>query len=267
MGNVLENRDLRKRIAWMTWHSKEGHIPSAFSIIDIIVELYENFLSLDFMNLKSATRDYFILSKGHGCAALYAYFEKRGILREQDLLDKNKKNGILATHPDKNKVPGVEASTGSLGNGIGFALGIALGLKTDGLKNRVITLVGDAECNEGTVWECALLAPHLKLDNFVVIIDNNQSSNPTLPVPDFKSKFEAFGWQTFEISGHSANEIRQSFSEIINSSNNGQPKCIVANTVKGKGFREMEQNFGRWHSKVPNEEELNEILLGIENYD
>jgi transketolase len=263
---MLLNKELRKRIAWMTWHSKEGHIPSAFSILDLIVLAYEKFLNINPQELESKNRDYFILSKGHGCSALYAYFEQIGILSETDIENKNKSNGILATHPDRNKVPGIEASTGSLGNGIGFALGIALGLKIENAQNKVLTILGDAECNEGTVWECALLAPHLKLDNFTIIIDNNHSCDPTLPVPNLPEKFRAFGWQVFEINGHVQKDIIECFESIKDTGSNGMPKCIIANTVKGKGVPNMENNYGHWHSKVPSDLELSEIMVAIDNY-
>jgi transketolase len=261
----LANKELRKRIAWMTWHSQEGHIPSAFSIIDLVSVLYSKILKIDKRNLKSENRDYFILSKGHGCSALYAVLEKEGIITEDDILSKNLEHGILATHPDRNKIPGVEASTGSLGNGIGFALGIALGLKIDNLQNKVVALLGDAECNEGTVWECALLAPHLKLNNFFIIIDNNHSADPTLPLPDLPGKFRAFGWEVREVNGHSERDFLQSFKDFNLS--NDKPKCIIANTIKGKGVPSMEENFGAWHSKIPNEAELLMINSAIDNYE
>lgn len=263
---MLLNKDLRKKIAWMTWHSKEGHIPSAFSIVDLIVHLYKKVLVFDSSNLKSQDRDFFILSKGHGCAALYAYFWEIGVLSEENINTKNAKNGILATHPDRNKVPGVEASTGSLGNGVGFAVGIALGLKNDSRKNKVFTILGDAECNEGTVWECALLAPHLKLDNLTVIIDNNHSCDPTLPIPNIAKKFESFGWQVFEINGHSQSDLDECFKKIENENQNGLPKCVIANTIKGKGVPFMESDYGKWHSKVPSESELSQIEKAINEY-
>lgn len=250
----------------MTWHSREGHIPSAFSILDLVVIFYENYLQIDWKNLQSEDRDYFVLSKGHGCSALYAYLEKRGVLTEEQIKSKNLREGILATHPDRNKVPGIEASTGSLGNGIGFALGLALGLKIDNKSNKVVTILGDAECNEGTVWECALLAPHLKLDNLTAIIDYNHSCDPTLPVGNLVAKFESFGWHTFEVDGHSKEDLEKLIIRLTNEQRTGKPICIVANTVKGKGVPAMEANYGAWHSKVPNADELKEIWEAIDTY-
>ena len=204
---MLYNKDLRKEIAWMTWNSKEGHIPSAYSILDIVTFLYDEFLNYDFNDVNSKNRDYFILSKGHGCSALYVVLKKKGLISQKDLEDKNKQFGKLATHPDKTKIPGVEASTGSLGNGIGFALGVALGLKIEKKTNKVITIIGDAESNEGLVWECSLLASHLKLGNLCVILDYNRSCDSVLPLPNPKKKWDSFGWNVKEVNGHNKKQI------------------------------------------------------------
>jgi transketolase len=263
---MLYNKDLRKEIAWMTWHSKEGHIPSAYSILDIISFLYEDFLKINYKKLDSEDRDYFILSKGHGCSALYAVLKKNGVITQKDLEDKNKEYAKLATHPDRTKISGVEASTGSLGNGIGFALGVALGLKIKNKNNKVITIIGDAESNEGTVWECSLLASHLKLGNLCVILDYNRSCDPTLPLPNPKKKWESFGWDVKEIDGHNIEEIKDKMNSLV-FSHNSKPHMIVANTVKGKGVKDMENNYGGWHSKVPNDEELKKINNDIDNYE
>ena len=263
---MLYNKDLRKEIAWMTWHSKEGHIPSAYSILDLVTFLYDEFLNFDYKNVKSESRDYFILSKGHGCSALYAVFKKKGLISQKDLEDKNKEFGKLATHPDRTKIPGVEASTGSLGNGMGFALGVALGLKIKKKENKVIAIIGDAESNEGTVWECSLLASHLKLGNLCVILDYNRSCDPTLPLPDPKKKWHSFGWDVKEVNGHNIPEIKKVMNSI-DFSPNSKPKMIVANTIKGKGVKDMENNYGAWHSKVPNDNELKKIHQDINDYE
>ena len=199
-------------------------------------------------------RDYFILSKGHGCAALYVTLEKYGFITQKDLERKSKEDGILGGHPDCTKVPGVEASTGSLGHGIVTALGIALGLKIKNKKNKVITLIGDGESNEGTVWETALVASNLKLGNFCVIVDNNQSAAQILPVPNMKQKWESFGWETYEIDGHSEEEIFSTLNKI-SFDFNSKPKIIIANTVKGKGVSFVE-GHGPWHHHIPTDEEL-----------
>ena len=263
---MLLNKDLRKKIAWMTWHSKEGHIPSAYSILDVVSYLYDGYLKFDLNNLNSDERDYFILSKGHGCSALYAVLNKIGIITDDDLNDKNNEFARLATHPDKTKIPGVEASTGSLGNGIGFALGIALGLKIKKKNNKVITIIGDAESNEGTVWECALLGRHQMLGNLCVVLDNNRSCDPTLPLINPREKWESFGWNAIEIDGHSWPELDSAFKSI-DFDFNKKPTIIIANTVKGKGVPKMESNYGGWHSKVPNDIEINEIYEALEQYE
>ena len=258
------NQDLRKRIAWMTWHSREGHIPSGFSIIDILDILYGEFLEVSPTSVGDPGRDFFILSKGHGSPALWAVLEKYGFISAEDINNKNGFDGILATHPDRNKVPAVEASTGSLGNGIGMALGIALGLKSDGLPNKVYTLVGDAECNEGTVWETFLLAGVLGTGNMCVVVDYNHSADPTVPMGDLVSKVTSFGWDVVEIDGHSPAEIRAAFQSFLGKESSDRPFCVIANTVKGKGSTSMEQNFGHWHSKVPSDQELGEIYEEID---
>lgn len=250
------NADLRKRIAWMTWHSREGHIPSGLSIVDILDILYGEFLNITPVNTKDENRDYFILSKGHGSPALWAVLEKYGFITENDINQKNEFKGILATHPDRNKVPGVEASTGSLGNGIGMALGVALGLRNDSLSNKVFALVGDAECNEGTVWESFLLGGVLNLGNLCIIVDYNHSADPTVPMGDLASKVTSFGWDVLEIDGHSPPEIRRAFQMFDDRASGKKPFCVIANTIKGKGSRSMEANFGQWHSKVPSDDEL-----------
>ena len=238
----------------MVYRAGEGHIPSAFSIIDIIAYIYDKVIKFDYKNPAWNERDYFILSKGHGCAALYVVLEKHGFLTQKDLDSKSKKGGILGGHPDRTKVPGIEASTGSLGHGLPTGLGIALGLKIRDKKNKVIVLVGDGECNEGAIWESALIAPNLKLGNICCIVDNNGSAAQVLPVSDLKLKFEAFGWETHEINGHNQKEIEELF-ETIRFELDGKPKLVVANTIKGKGVSFMETH-GPWHYKVPNKEEL-----------
>ena len=261
----LLNKDLRKKIAWMTWHSKEGHIPSAYSILDIVNFLYQDFMVFNPNDLEADDRDYFILSKGHGCSALYAVLNQFGIITDDDLNNKNGQFARLATHPDSTKIQGIEASTGSLGNGIGFALGVALGLKIKNKSNRVFVIIGDAESNEGTVWESALLASHIGLSNVCVILDNNHSCDPTLPVPDAYDKWSSFGWDATEIDGHDLEQIKKTFNNL--DFDKQKPKIIIANTVKGKGVPEMEENYGGWHSKVPNDVELTHINKQIDDYE
>ncbi len=250
----MMNKDLRKKIVDMVYKAGEGHIPSAFSIIDIIAYLYDKVLKFDPRKPSWEGRDYFILSKGHGCAALYVVLAKHGYIKQSDLDNKSKKGAILGGHPDRTKVPGAEASTGSLGHGIVTAMGIALGLKIRNKKNKVFVLVGDGECNEGTIWEAALVAANLKLGNFCCIVDNNGSASQVLPVSNLLDKWSSFGWEAHRINGHSGEDIEKVFGDL-EFNLNAKPKVIVADTVKGKGVGFMETH-GPWHYKVPNKEEL-----------
>lgn len=252
------NADLRKTVAEMVHRAGEGHIPSSYSIVDILEHLYSHVLKYDPKNPKWEERDYFILSKGHAAAGFFSVLHKHGFLTDQDLSDYSTKRGILGGHPDCTKVPGAEASTGSLGHGFPFAMGIALGLRIQNRPNRVITLVGDGECNEGTIWETALVASNMQLGNFAVIVDFNESSDQVLPVRDLKKKWEAFNWKAHEIDGHSESELKGVFEEI-HWSKQGQPTAIVARTVKGKGVSFVE-GHGLWHHKVPNSDDMKKII-------
>jgi len=245
------------KIVETVYSGKHGHIPSAFSIIDILEILYRDYLKFDPKNLDWPGRDYFILSKGHGCVALYVILERYGILTQRDLDLFCKPGGILGEHADVTQVPGVEASTGSLGHGFPFAMGHALGLRLRGQPNKVWVMVGDGECNEGTVWETALVAANLQLGNLCCIVDKNGSAATILPVDPLRAKWDAFGWETFEIDGHSEEEICCALDSLTFSAV-GKPKVIVANTLKGKGVSMME-GHGVWHSRVPNEVELEQI--------
>ena len=256
-GDILANSDLRKKIVDLIFGAGEGHIPSAFSIIDLLAFLYSDFLKFDHKNPQWPQRDYFILSKGHGCAALYVILQEYGFITKEDLTQKGRENGILGGHPDCTKIPGVEASTGSLGHGIGTALGVALGLRIRKMNNKVICLIGDGESNEGTVWECALVAAHLKLGSLCCILDNNGSAEKILPVTKLREKWEAFDWEVHVIDGHNTEEIAGTFKKLKFEST-AKPKMIVANTKKGKGISFMEAQ-PTWHYKAPKKEELDLI--------
>lgn len=255
------NKPLRRRIVDMVVEGKDGHIPSAFSIIDIIVTLYENILKFDPKNPKWEDRDYFILSKGHGCLALYVVLKEHGILTEHDLGMFCKPGGILGEHPDCTKVPGAEASTGSLGHGFPFAVGIALGLRIRDKSNRVYVLVGDGECHEGTIWEAANVANNLQLGNLCVIVDWNGSAAQLMPHDDLPAKWNAFGWKTKVIDGHSDEEIKSALSGV-DFCIKGVPTVIIAKTVKGKGVPILE-GHGIWHHRIPNNEEYKIIMEAL----
>jgi transketolase len=252
------NNDLRIKIAKMVFKAKEGHIPSSFSIVDIVEFLYGNILRYDPNNMKSNERDYFILSKGHGAAALYAVLHKYGILSDEDIENYSLSGGILGGHPDMTKVPGAEASTGSLGHGFPTAMGVALGLKIQNKNNHVYTLLGDGECHEGTIWESANVANNLRLGNFCAIVDWNGSASQLMPLDNLIAKWSAFGWEVHEVDGHSLEALRNCFGSL-SFSLHGTPKVILAKNIKGSGVKFLE-GHGQWHHKIPSINELDEII-------
>lgn len=249
------NKELRRNIVEMVTKAKEGHIPSSFSIVDLIHFLYASVLRVDPKKPKWEGRDYFILSKGHGCAALYVVLRKFGFLSAEDIASYSLKGGILGGHPDLTKVPGAEASTGSLGHGFPTAAGIALGLKIQKRPNRVYALLGDGECNEGTIWEAALVAAKQQLSNLTAIVDLNGSAAQILPVDPLLAKWEAFGWDAVEIDGHDEQAMAKAFAQQTK----GKPRAVIAKTVKGKGVSFIE-GHGKWHHRIPDPEELRLIL-------
>ncbi len=244
-------KHLRKQILNMAFEAQSGHIPSAFSILDIIWILYNRILNVYPTTLKLSSRDIFILSKGQGCLALYVVLAERGFISDKDLTLFCKSGGILGGHPDATKIPGVEASTGSLGHGLPIGLGFALAAKIQAVERKTIVLVGDGECNEGSIWEAALLASHHKLKNLICIIDYNHSTDRALSIENPADKFKAFGWNIIEIDGHDHTEIERALkTDSIN-----KPLAIIAHTIKGKGCQTLENNPA-WHHRAPTELEL-----------
>lgn len=254
--------DLRKKIVDMITNAGEGHIPSSFSIVDIIATLYEHHLKFDPKNPDWEKRDYFILSKGHGCGAFYVVLAKYGFISKKTLDEYGRFGSILGGHPDRTKVPGVEASTGSLGHGLPFAIGVALGQKILNNPNRVYVLVGDGECHEGTIWESALVAQNLKLNNLCCIVDFNGSSAQILPHPNITRQWDAFGWNVLEVNGHSEDDLNKAFIQFKENANT-KPTIIIAHTVKGKGVSFLETH-GPWHHKIPNKEEYQSIMRELD---
>lgn len=255
---MVINRGLRKTIAEIVCRAKEGHIPSSYSIVDVIHFLYENILQFDPKNPNWNERDYFILSKGHGSAALFVVLHKFNFLTDKQLLSYGKYGSILGGHPDVTKVPGVEASTGSLGHGFPTAAGLALGLKIQGRGNKVYALLGDGECNEGTIWETALVASRQKLANLTAIVDLNGSAAQILPVDPLADKWKAFGWNVIEVDGHNNESLADGFKGVRRF-NNALPTVLLAHTVKGKGVSFVE-GHGTWHHKIPTLIELDQIF-------
>lgn len=252
------NNDLRKRIAEIIFEAKEGHIPSSYSIVDIINHLYASVLNYNSSDSKWPDRDYFILSKGHGCAALWVVLEKFNLLTSDTLASYSKFGGILGGHPDKTKVPFVEASTGSLGHGLPMAVGTALALKAKQRKNKVYCLVGDGECHEGTIWESAHIAANRGLNNLCVIVDWNQSAAQLCPLDDLPKKWNSFGWHVIELDGHDQEELHNAF----NSLDTNKPTALIAKNIKGKGVKLVE-GHGPWHHKIPSKQELDQIIEAL----
>lgn len=251
------NSDLRKIIVDVVTKSGWGHIPSSFSILEILKVLYFKFLKINPKNPEDINRDYFILSKGHGCVALYTVLNRKGLLSNKDLSNFSKVDAILGEHPDATKIKFVEASCGSLGHGLSFAIGIAYSLKLQKKRNRVVVLVGDGECQEGTVWEAAHIARNKKLDNLILIVDYNKSGEQLLPIDNLNKKWKSFGWKTFVSDGHNESELLHNLKKADKYKN--LPKVIIAKTIKGKGVSFIE-GHGPWHHKIPNKEEYNKII-------
>ena len=249
------NSDLRLKIAEMVFNAKEGHIPSSFSIVDIINLLYRDYLGLHPDDFKRPDRNYFILSKGHGCGALWAVLLKYGFISGSDIENYSKLGGKLAGHPDCQKVEAVEASTGSLGHGMPFAVGIALGSKIQRYENKVVALVGDGECHEGTIWEAANVAANQKLDNLTVIVDWNKSAQQLLPIENLEMTWASFGWHVQKIKGHCDASLQEALRETELSAG---PSVIISENTKGKGVPFIE-GHGKWHHKVPSVDEMNAI--------
>ncbi|WP_144512843.1 transketolase [Bacillus sp. FJAT-22090] len=262
-------REVRKRILYTAHYNKQGHVGGSLSCADILVALYFNQLSIDPLNPRWEDRDRFVLSKGHTALGLYATFALRGYIPEEELKTFDQYQSRLQAHPDMTGLDSLDMSTGSLGQGLSAAVGMAIGAKRLKTDFQVYCLIGDGESQEGQIWEAANIAEKYKLDNLIVILDlnglqqygwkNELVRNP--PEMNAKGKFESFGFETWEINGHSMTEIVAALAKA-KANLNGMPKAIIANTIKGKGVSFMENNY-HWHSKAPNEEEyelaLNEL--------
>lgn len=250
-------KEIRKQIYRIAHFAGGGHMGASFSMADIISVLYfGNVLRYNAKNPDWEDRDKFILSKGHACYALYAVLAKAGYFPESELKTVGKIGSKFGGHPKINEIPGVEASTGALGHGLSFAIGIAYANKADKKNSHVYVVLGDGECQEGSIWEGALSAPTLELDNITVIVDHNKlqamdNLENIVHMKPFSDKWKAFGWNVVEINGHNYDDIR----EALFIRKKGTPTLIVANTIKGKGVSFME-NIPIWHYRMPNEQEL-----------
>jgi transketolase len=251
-------RTLRRRIITMSAIGKEGHITSALSVLDIIWVLYDRVLEVDPKNPSNDARDRFILSKGHASLALYAVLAAKGFFPLAELDRFGKFDSMLGGHPCDVKVPGVEASTGSLGHGLPIATGIAMGLKIRKSRRRTFCLVGDGECNEGTIWEAAALAAHHHLAGLTCVVDYNHSTDRALSMGDIAAKFSSFGWDVAEVDGHDHAALFEASSRKAID----LPMCIVATTVKGHGCALIEDDPA-WHHRAPSAAEVSQLIQSL----
>ena len=251
--------NMRMDILEEVYNAKSGHIGGAFSIADILTVLYFNEMNIDAKNPNSPDRDRLVLSKGHASAALYAALAEKGYIDKEELKTFRNIDSNLQGHPDMNKVPGVDMTTGSLGQGLSVANGMAISSKLDSRGYRVYCILGDGELQEGQVWEAAMTSEKYQLDNLCVIVDANelQLTDSTMNVKginynDIEQKFRAFGFQTVVIDGHNIESIIRALT--IAEMTKGKPTVIICKTIKGKGVSFMENQID-WHGKAPNDEE------------
>ena len=262
----LKANAVRRHIIEMVYTAGSGHPGGSLSATDILVALYFKIMNYDPENPKWTDRDRFVLSKGHAAPALYAVLAELGVFPVDELLTLRKVGSRLQGHPDMRKLPGIEASTGSLGQGISIANGMALAAKLDRKLYNVFVMLGDGEIEEGQVWEAAMFASHYKLDNLIAFIDRNKlqidgETEKVMSIEPISDKWKAFGWEVREINGHN-------FKEIIDAVEwakgiKGKPAMIIAHTVKGKGVSFMEGSV-HFHGKPPNDEEYKIAIQDLE---
>ena len=258
--------EIRKGIVTALHSAKAGHPGGSLSATEIFTYLYFEEMNVDPKDPKKVDRDRFVLSKGHTAPGLYSTLAQKGFFPKEDLVTLRHTGSYLQGHPDMKHIPGVDMSSGSLGQGISAAVGMAIAGKLDNADYRVYTLLGDGEIQEGQVWEASMLAAHRKLDNLVVIVDNNNLqidgaiTEVNSPYPIDK-KFEAFNFHVINIDGNDFDQIDAAFKEA--KTVKGQPTAIIAKTVKGKGVSFMENQVG-WHGKAPNDEEYKIAMEELE---
>ncbi|MCE9654954.1 transketolase [Clostridium celatum] len=264
---ISKSKDIRTNIIEMLYESKSGHPGGSLSCADILTYLYYEKMNVDVNNPKDENRDRFVLSKGHAAPALYSVLAEKGFFDKEELKNLRKLGAMLQGHPDAKKIPGVDVSTGSLGQGVSNAVGMALGLKYKKSTAKVYTVLGDGELQEGLVWEATMAASHYKLDNLVVIIDNNGlqidgNNEDVMGVSPLDEKFKSFGFNVVTCNGHDFDEIHEAMN--ITDRIEGKPSIIIAQTIKGKGVSFMENEAG-WHGQAPNKEQTEKALIDINN--
>lgn len=255
--------ELRKSAITMIYEAQSGHPGGSLSAADIVTALYFKEMNIDPTNPKWEDRDRFVLSKGHVCPILYAALGKLGYFPKEYLHKLRQEGSILQGHPDMKKCPGIDISTGSLGQGLSCAVGMAIAGKRDNRDYRVFAMVGDGECDEGQIWEAVMAGYKYKLDNLIVFVDNNKlqldgTCDEIMPNIDLGKRFEAFGYEVFYIDGHNMEEIVATLDKI-RASHNNLPKAIIADTIKGRGVSFMENQLG-WHGVAPNDEEYKQAM-------
>jgi transketolase len=262
----VKAQHVREGILRMVYAANSGHCGGSLSAADIVAALYFHIMQIDPQNPGWGGRDRFILSKGHACPVVYSALALRGYFPREELGTLRALDSRLQGHPDMRKTPGLDATTGSLGQGLSLGVGMALGAKIGGKGYRVYVLMGDGETNEGQIWEAAACAVKYRLDNLVGIVDMNglQNDGPTdaiMPMQPLADKWRAFGWNVLEIDGHDMEQIVSAL-EQAGESKQGKPTVIIAKTVKGKGVSYME-NVVEWHSGAPTDEQLDLALAEI----
>lgn len=260
--------DLKKKAVTMIYKAQSGHPGGSLSVADFVTACYFHEMDVDPANPKWADRDRFVLSKGHVCPAQYAALAMKGFFPEEVLDTLRKEGSILQGHPDMKKCPGIDISTGSLGQGFACAVGMAIAGKRDHKDYRVYVAVGDGECQEGEIWEAAQTAHKYGLDNLVVFVDNNNlqldgTCDEVMPNIDLGKKFAAFGFDTYEIDGNDMEQMVAALT-LARAVRNGRPKCIFGHTVKGKGVSYMENQCG-WHGVAPNEAEYRQAMAELDS--
>lgn len=259
--------DLRKKAVTMIYEAQSGHPGGSLSAADFVAAVYFREMNIDPKNPKWEDRDRFVLSKGHVCPIQYAALATLGYFDLDVLHTLRQEGSILQGHPDMKKCPGIDISTGSLGQGLACGVGMAIAAKMDQKDYRVFTVLGDGECQEGEIWEACQTANKYKLDNLVVFVDFNNlqidgTCDEVMPNLDLGKKFEAFGFEVFEIDGNNMEEVVDALDRC-RASKNSRPKCIYAHTVKGKGVSYME-NQCAWHGVAPDEKEYEQAMKELD---
>ena len=271
----IDSRD-PKQLAWlirrhgleMTHLSHGSHIGSVFSLAEIMATLYARVLNVRPEEPNWSERDRLILSKGHAGAAVYAALAERGFFDVEELKTHYANGSRLSGHVSHKGIPGVEFSTGSLGHGLAVASGMALAAKLDSKQHRVYCILGDGECDEGEVWEAALIAHQFKLDHLIAVIDHNKMQSldfceNTLALAPFADKWRSFGWNVLDVEGNDTDVLEAAFAQAKANAGSGKPTVVIANTIKGKGVSFMENNI-LWHYRTPQGEEYEAALKELE---